>query len=121
MTPLGSINSNEKSLSGQVIFPDTNLEATVRNTLFIERVRRKDEALLKKPLAEEITAAEFGKFTIMEAVGKNITSLHGLKCCTNLKDLYLSDNQISDISPLASLGKLTVLSFFLVLAPVSFP
>ena len=120
--------------SGYVVFPDTNLESSVRNALFIEGMMSKDESLLMKPLAEEITAVELGKLTIMEAVGKNITSLRGLEYCTNLKELYLSDNrivginelsslknltrldlganQISDISPLASLDKLTVLDLY---------
>jgi len=120
--------------SGYVVFPDTNLESSVRNALFIEGMMSKDESLLMKPLAEEITVVELGKLTIMEAVGENITSLRGLEYCTNLKELYLSDNrivginelsslknltrldlganQISDISPLASLDKLTVLDLY---------
>ena len=108
-TPPGSINSTIKSFSGHVIFPDTNLEVAVRNALFIEGMRSKDETLLEKPLVEEITVAELGELTILEAVSKNITSLHGLEYCTNLKGLYLSDNQISDISELSFLENLTTL------------
>jgi Leucine-rich repeat (LRR) protein len=90
-----------------VIFADTNLEAAVRNALFVEGIRRGDEALSKKPSNEEIMVAELEKLTIVEAIGRNITSLQGLEYCVNLKELYLSDNQLSDISQLSSLKSLT--------------
>jgi Leucine-rich repeat (LRR) protein len=120
--------------SGIVTFPDNNLEAAVRNALFIEGIRSEDKILADKPLDEPITKANLAKLTIMEAAGKNITSIQGLENCVNLKELYLPDNQISDIhnlsyltdltklnlganqigdiSPLASLSRLTVLDLY---------
>jgi Leucine-rich repeat (LRR) protein len=93
-----------------VAFLDENLEAAVRNALFIEGIRVKDEALLNKPLDEEITTAELAKLTRMEAVSKNITDISGLEYCGNLTYLNLVENKITDISPLTSLTNLITLN-----------
>ena len=90
-----------------VTFPDNNLEAAIRNALYIEGIRSKDKDLLEKPLDEAITEAELAKLTTLEAKGKGITSLDGLEHCVNLKELYLPENQISDIHSLSSLTNLT--------------
>ncbi len=89
-----------------VLFPDNNLEAAVRNALYIEGIRQKDKDLLEKPLDEAITEADLAKLTAMEAAGKGIISLDGLEHCVNLKELYLPENQISDIHNLSSLTNL---------------
>lgn len=100
---------NEASESDIVSFPDKNLEVAIRNALFIEGIRSNDEALSKKPQDEAITKADLAKLTIMEAVGKNIISIDGLEYCVNIKELYLPENQITDIRNISSLTNLTKL------------
>lgn len=92
------------------MFIDENLEAAVRNALFIERIRVKDEALLNKPLDEEITTAELAKLTKTEAVSRNITDISGLEYCANLTYLNLVENKITDISLLISLTNMITLN-----------
>ncbi len=109
--PLPAPDSDEQSPSEYVIFPDKNLEAAIRNAIFIEGIRSKDKALADKPLDEPITKADLAKLTIIEASGRGIISLQGLGNCVNLKELYLAENQISDIqalSPLTDLNKLNL-------------
>jgi len=101
---------NEASESDIVIFPDKNLEAAIRNAFFIEGIRSKDKALSDKPLDEPITKSDLAKLTIIEATGKSIISIQGLENCVNIKELYLSENQISDIHNLSSLTNLTKLN-----------
>ena len=96
--------------SSIVTFSDINLENAVRNSLYIEGIRRKDKDLLEKPLDDPITKSDLAKLTILEATGKNISSLQGLEYCENLKELYLSDNQISSVHYLSSLTNLTKLN-----------
>jgi hypothetical protein len=125
---------NQAVDSTVVIFPDDNLEAAVRNALYIEGIRQKDDELLGKSLNEAITRADLAKLTVIEAAGKDIMYLDGLEYCVNLKELYLPENQIgeihslspltnldklnlganqiSDIAPLASLTSLTVLDLY---------
>lgn len=93
-----------------IMFIDENLEAAVRNALFIERIRVKDEALLNKPLDEEITTAELAKLTKTEAVSRNITDISGLEYCANLTYLNLVENKITDISLLISLTNMITLN-----------
>ena len=100
---------NGASESDIVSFPDKNLEAAIRNALFIEGIRSKDKVLSDKPLDEPITESDLAKLTIMEAVGANIISIAGLEYCVNIKELYLPENQITDIRNISSLTNLTKL------------
>ncbi len=68
-------------------FPDENLEAAIRDAL-------------DKPAGEEITDVELANLTTLWALFSDITDLTGLEYCTNLTELNIYGNQISDISPL---------------------
>ena len=80
----------------EVVFPDKNLEAAVREAL------EKPEGPLTrgdlKRLDDELAADKAG-----------IENLFGLDHAINLTKLTLANNQISDLSPLASLTNLTLL------------
>ena len=76
-----------------VTFPDANLEAAIREAI------DKPEGL--------IFTSDLNGLTSLKT--KGITDLTGLEYCSNLTELVLDYNQISDLSPLASLTKLTVL------------
>ena len=80
-----------------VMFKDSNLEKAIREALGIPT------KLLKKE--------DLAKLEKLEAENKKISDLTALEHCTNLAVLYLNNNQISDIRPLANadLVKLTVL------------
>ncbi len=77
---------------GLVIFPDTNLEAIVRETI-------------GKPTGE-IYQSDLEGFIELRASSKNIKDLTGIEFCTSLREIWLVDNQIGDISPLANLQTL---------------
>ncbi len=79
-----------------VIFPDSNLEAAIREAI-------------DKPEGP-IYASELEGLSPLDASGRNITDLTGLEYCTNLTKLDLCYNQISDISLLASLPSLRSLN-----------
>ena len=83
-----------------VTFLDPNLEAAIRETL-------------NKP-SEPIYASELAGLASLSTrtFNRGIESLSGLQYCTNLTDLYLGSNQISDISALANLTNLTELELF---------
>lgn len=79
--------------SGQeVIFPDANLEAAIR-----EKIGKPSDSIQQRDL--EILSD-------LEAHGKGITDLTGLEYCANLTTLSLTNNLIGDISPLAQLTNL---------------
>ena len=93
-------------VQAEVSIPDANLAAAIRETLGL-------------PTDAAITAHAMRNLTRLDARGKGITALTGLERATNLTSLYLSDtwvnrerhtNPISDVSPLAGLTQLRVLS-----------
>ena len=81
-----------------VIFPDKNLEATVRQAV-------------GKPDGE-IRESDLASLTRLDAAGKGITNLSGLEHCVALVELYLHRNQIVDLAPLAGLTKLNFLGLY---------
>jgi len=84
---------DESPIAGTVVtFPDSNLEIAVR------------EAIGK--LGGPIYTSELEGLSFLSATRRDITDLTGLEY-TNLTHLSLAYNQVSDISPLASLTNLT--------------
>ena len=79
----------------EVIFADKTLEAAVRKEL--------------KKSKGQLTRGDLKKLEGLVAQGEGIRSLSGLEHATSLTGLSLEDNQISDLSPLASLTNLTML------------
>lgn len=59
---------------------------------------------------DTLTRVDAKKLTSLNASNKGITSLTGIDAFVNLKELILEDNFVSDVSPLATLTKLEVLS-----------
>ena len=82
-----------------VTIPDANLRATIA-------------AALGKASGATITKGEMGFLVRLEAPEAGIGFLTGLEFATNLTDLTLDLNQITDISPLAGLTKLTYLALY---------
>lgn len=78
-----------------VEFPDSNLEAAIRDAL-------------NKP-NEQIMKSDLETITSFSAYNQEIINLEGIQNCTNLYHLDLSGNQIINISPLSSLTNLSVL------------
>lgn len=54
----------------------------------------------------ELTSADLGRVTSLEAKNVGIRTLSGIQACTNLKTLNLLSNEIEDLSPLAELTML---------------
>ena len=80
-----------------VIIPDANLRAAI-------------EDALGKATGAPITQAEMAKLTLFQESRKGIKRLTGLESATNLTVLNLAGNNISNLSPLASLTNLERLS-----------
>jgi Leucine-rich repeat (LRR) protein len=76
-----------------VIIPDANLQIAIRQTI-------------NKPTGD-IFNSDLQIMTLLNARSRNIASLVGLEYCSNLSYLMLDGNQITDISPIASLTQLT--------------
>ena len=80
----------EQKPDAVVHIPDSNLRAAIA------------EALGKSPNTP-ITVKEMERLTRLDARGRGIHDLTGLQFATNMRRLVLSENQISDISPIAGL------------------
>ena len=78
-----------------VSFPDIELEAVIRDAI-------------SKPTGDIYDGDLIG-LTFLDARYCNISNLEGVQHCTDLSELYLGDNNIIDISPLAGLANLRVL------------
>ena len=79
-----------------VTFPDTNLEAVIRETI-------------DKPEGS-IYTSEFESLAVLDARERGINDLTGLEYCLNLRELDLENNNISDISALVGLNILQELN-----------
>ncbi len=82
-----------------VSFADANLEAAIRTQLGI-------------PAPTPITDVDMAGLSILEAWHSGIASIQGLEYATNLTYLNLNGNQISDMSPVTGLTKLTHLDIW---------
>ena len=100
-TPPTVITPPERPPGAVVQIPDPNLHAAIA------------EALGKSPNAP-ITVEEMERLEELEVPNRGIRDLTGLQFATNLKELFLggwgTGNQVSDLSPLAGLINLRVLS-----------
>ena len=75
---------------GHVHFPDSNLRAAVAEAL-------------GKSANTPITAEEMKTLSQLKPSNRDIRDLTGLQFATNLRELLVMDNQISDLSPIAGL------------------
>ncbi len=82
-----------------VLIPDANLRAVIADSL-------------GKPRDAPITRAEMETLTHFQAPGANIRHIIGLQFAVNLKELWLQDNAITDLSPLCDLTELTDLVLY---------
>lgn len=80
----------------RVFIPDPTLRRTFRELL--------------GPYRNYFYLSELERLTSFAAPKRNIADLTGLEYCINLRQLYLSYNRITDISPLTSLTILTTLN-----------
>ena len=84
--------------SDEVVIPDANLRTYIKKEL-------------KKNPGTTITQAEMNTLVdLMYGHRLGIKSLSGLETATNLQQLSLDSNKISDLTPLANLAQLQVLS-----------
>ncbi|GAG86639.1 unnamed protein product, partial [marine sediment metagenome] len=79
----------------EVTFPDSNLEAVIRETI--------------NKLQGPIYTSDLESLTRLIAQERGISDLSGLEYCLNLRWLDLGQNNISDLSPLAGLSDLRYL------------
>ena len=81
------------SPSPEVAIPDAALRTLI-------------EKVLKKNPKATITQAEMNTLNSLDGRKLGIKSLSSLETATNLQELYLSHNQVSDLTPLANLDQL---------------
>ncbi|MBK3914672.1 hypothetical protein HC710_06915 [Listeria ivanovii subsp. ivanovii] len=86
-----------KPLPINQIFPDPGLAKKVKRSLG------------KKSVTDLVSQWELNLVLEFNGNGCKIESLEGVQYFTNLKELYLSRNEISDLSPLKDLTKLSLL------------
>jgi len=84
-------------LHAQVTFVDPNLQNAVREQLELGPT-------------DPLTLADVEGLIVLVALGKNIVLLGGIEQLSNLTVLDLDENEIIDISPLATMTQLTQLS-----------
>ena len=102
----GECDAGAHKKGGEITIPDVNLRAVIEDSL-------------NKARGEAITAAEMATLKRLEAPNSNIRDLTGIEYATELTVLNLGDvfvngnrinsNDITDLSPLAGLIKLTEL------------
>ena len=73
--------------------PDSNLRAVIAETLGVRVVK----------------ADDMEKLTVLKASGKDIKDLTGLEYAINLEELWISENPVSDLFPLAACANLITL------------
>ena len=92
-------NQQEPGHGQQVVFPDKNLEAEVRESLWIAK--------------RLLTCNDLKRLESLSAWGykieslKKVENLAGLERCVNLTRLNVSRTKVSDVTPLAGLTNLT--------------
>ncbi len=84
------------ALAQAVNIPDANLRNAIRETLHL-------------PAGAPITQADMRELTSLNAAARQITALAGMEYATNLTELRLGENPITDISLLAHLTQLSFL------------
>ncbi len=81
-----------------VHIPDENLRAVI-------------EEALGKAAGDVITVEDMATLTYFEAIERDIRSLNGIELATNLTELRIGHNPISDLSPIAGLTKMREIYF----------
>ena len=106
-----SINSYIPALQSRGIVVEFDQIVVLPQTVNIpdSNLRNAIEKALGKARGAAITAADMSILTALHAPKKNIRNLTGLEHATNLTELGLGDNAISDISTVARLTNLTLL------------
>jgi Leucine-rich repeat (LRR) protein len=87
--------------TGTVDFTDPGLETAVR----WELGQHRDHT----PYEGELTGEVLAEVWMFSAAGREIANLEGIECLRNLGYVWLDDNQLSDVSLLASLPRLETL------------
>ncbi|EOQ00367.1 leucine-rich repeat domain-containing protein [Bacillus cereus] len=103
---LGVISVGSSSVSAQQVAMDEKSEVVhIPDSI----LRKNIKAKLGIVEDSEITKARLATITYMETTYAGIQNLSGLEYLTNLREIWLDGNQISDISPLGNLPKLQTL------------
>ncbi|TLG74322.1 leucine-rich repeat domain-containing protein [Culicoidibacter larvae] len=72
------------------VFPDANFAEVIR------------QALSKASIADQVTQDDLNSIMTLNANNQNIINISGVEYLASIKTLFLSNNQISDLSPLES-------------------
>ena len=99
---------NVKAFENETIYLNKELK-TSEDIVFIE-----DKNLLKAinnqlgrgEILDDVTIGDMESLTLLKAHSRNITSIKGLEFASNLTELHLYDNKISNINPLKNLVNL---------------
>ena len=95
-------------VDAQVVnIPDSNLAIVVRDALELA-----PNAAITRDAMQRLTTLRASPWNVNELTGQwnSIGSITGLEHASNLEDLYLIDNELNDLRPLARLTKLRALS-----------
>ncbi|MEX0332457.1 MAG: S8 family serine peptidase [Puniceicoccaceae bacterium] len=107
----GDIALDEPSLSS-IQIPVEIIDSSLAINIPDPNLRTALEQHLGRLPGEPIVDVEMAILTTFDARGRNIASLVGLEHAANLFYLYLADNQISDLHPLAGLANLFIVDLY---------
>ena len=71
-----------------------------------DAIRETIEEMLGKSPGEVISEAEMATVTWLDVTGRGVSDLTGLETATELRELFLRDNEITDLTPLSDLTNL---------------
>ena len=108
----GDIGVNTVSVSAAGIQQTVTFHALAREGIIIpdSKLRTAIGITLNKSFGETIVPSDMAALKSLEAEGAGISDLTGLELATNLTELRLARNNISDISAVAGLTKLRTLN-----------
>ncbi len=95
LSPLEALSQNTNILAGEVAILDPNLRAAIA-----EALGKNNTAIVS------ITVEEMTTLTTLRASNRDIKDLTGIEHAINLEEIWIVNNPISDLSPLAELKNL---------------
>ncbi|EAD3395151.1 internalin, partial [Listeria monocytogenes] len=100
------VGMSSKEVQAAVIEHPTPINEIFTDPVLTDNVKT---LLGKADVTDEVTQTDLDSVTHLSAKSAGITTIEGLQYLTNLSELELIDNQVTDLNPLTNLTKITEL------------